>query len=370
MAILQAYQTDLLNDLDKGQGLSPDEVAELSRTTDLALHATKQTATATGRSMVAMVVTERHLWVNLADIRPSLGSTWELEPSLCYTWGLEGGGSKTGKQNGEKGRRLLSVWEECCVVFREELRQVLGGQEVLPDDWTTIAKVIRETGRKVLGVSSGRRKEDKETWWWNEEVQERIQRKRLARKKWDSEKTEKSRQEYREMQREVKIEVAKAKQKAYEDLYARLDSKEGERDLYRLARQRDRDGKDVQQVRVIKDRDGNVLTGDRRVRERWKEYFEELMNEENDRERRVVEANIVEQEVERITKGEVRRALKRMKRGKAVGPDDIPVEVWKCLGEMAVEFLTRLFNEVLESERMPEEWRRSVLEVWSGREVC
>ncbi|KAL1249624.1 hypothetical protein QQF64_020629 [Cirrhinus molitorella] len=63
-----AYQADLLKDLDKGQGLSPDEVAELRRTTDLALRATKQAATSMGRSMAAMVVTERHLWVNLADI--------------------------------------------------------------------------------------------------------------------------------------------------------------------------------------------------------------------------------------------------------------------------------------------------------------
>ncbi len=65
MAVLQAYQADLLKDLDKGQGLSPDEVAELHRTTDLALRATKQAATAMGRSMTAMVVTERYLWVNL-----------------------------------------------------------------------------------------------------------------------------------------------------------------------------------------------------------------------------------------------------------------------------------------------------------------
>ncbi|KAK3509854.1 hypothetical protein QTP70_015741 [Hemibagrus guttatus] len=50
-----------------------------------------------------------------------------------------------------------------------------------------------------------------------------------------------------------------------------------------------------------------------------------------------------------------------MKSGKALGPDDIPGEVWKCLGEAAVEFLTSLFNKVLESERMPEEWRRSAL---------
>ncbi|KAK3543566.1 hypothetical protein QTP70_023888 [Hemibagrus guttatus] len=244
---------------------------------------------------------------------------------------------------------------------RQKLRQALGGQVVLPDDWETIAEVIRETGRKVLGVSSGRRKEDKETWWWNEDVQDSVQRKRLAKKKWDMDRTEENRQEYKELQRRVKREVSKAKQKAYDELYTRLDTREGEKDLYRLARQSDRDGKDVQQVRVIKDRDGRVLTSEECVQRRWKEYFEELMNEENEREKRVEGENSVEQKVDKIRKDEVRKALKRMKSGKAVGPDDIPVEVWKCLGEAAVEFLTSLFNRVLESERMPEEWRRSVL---------
>ncbi|KAK3522998.1 hypothetical protein QTP86_010502 [Hemibagrus guttatus] len=250
--------------------------------------------------------------------------------------------------------------EECCEEFRQKLRQALGGQVVLPDDWETTAEVIRETGRKVLGVLSGRRKEDKETWWWNEEVQDSIQRKRLAKKKWDMDRNEENRQEYKELQCRVKREVSKAKQKAYDELYTRLDTREGEKDLYRLARQRDRDGKDVQQVSVIKDRDGRVPTSEESVQRRWKEYFEELMNEENEREKRVEGVNSVEQKVDKIRKDEVRKALKRMKSGKAVGPDDIPVEVWKCLGEAAVEFLASLFNRVLESERMPEEWRRSV----------
>ncbi|KAK3538295.1 hypothetical protein QTP70_035062, partial [Hemibagrus guttatus] len=195
----------------------------------------------------------------------------------------------------------------------------------------------------------------------NEEVQDSVQRKRLAKKKWDMDRTEENRQEYKELQRRVKREVSKAKQKAYDELYTRLYTKEGEKDLYRLARQRDRDGKDVQQVRVIKDRDGSVLTSEESVQRRWKEYFEELMNEENEREKRVEGVNSVEQKVDKIRKDEVRKALKRMKSGKAVGPDDILVEVWKCLGEAAVEFLTSLFNRVLESERMAEEWRRSVL---------
>lgn len=60
------------------------------------------------------------------------------------------------------------------------------------------------------------------------------------------------------------------------------------------------------------------------------------------------------QEVAEITKDEVRKALKRMKMGKAVGSDDIPVEVWRCRGEVTVEFLTKFFNETLKTEKMPE----------------
>ncbi|KAG2463798.1 RTJK polymerase, partial [Polypterus senegalus] len=79
------------------------------------------------------------------------------------------------------------------------------------------------------------------------------------------------------------------------------------------------------------------------------------------RERSLDDVVIMNQEVQHISKEEVRIAMKTMKNGKVVDPDDIPVIAWRCLGEMAVEFLTRLFNAILESGRIPEEWRRSVL---------
>ena len=50
-----------------------------------------------------------------------------------------------------------------------------------------------------------------------------------------------------------------------------------------------------------------------------------------------------------------------MKNGKAVAPNDIPVEIWKCLGDIALEFLTKLYNRTMESERMPEEWKDNLL---------
>ena len=50
-----------------------------------------------------------------------------------------------------------------------------------------------------------------------------------------------------------------AKGHAYDNLYARLETKEGEKELYRLAKQRYKAGNDVQHVRVIKNKNGNVM---------------------------------------------------------------------------------------------------------------
>ena len=97
------------------------------------------------------------------------------------------------------------------------------------------------------------------------------------------------------------------------------------------------------------------------VLKRWKEYFEQLMNEENNRDPRTDRTEVVNEEVNCISREEVKNVLRRMKKGKAVGPDEFPVNVLKCMVKMGIKFLTRLFNRLLMGERMPEEWRRSVL---------
>ena len=267
----------------------------------------------------------------------------------------------TRKRRITKAEPRIKWWklkkEDCGEEFREEIRRALGGVEQLPDDWTTTANIVRDTKRKVLGVSSKQRKEDKETWWWDEEVQESIRKTRLAKKRCDIQWDEESKQEYKDMRREAKKDVAKAKRKAYDELYDELDTKEGEKTLYRLARQTYPAGRDVQKGRMMKDEDGNVMTDEESVLRIWKEYYMGLMNEENETERRENDGERVNLEVESISKEEVRENMQRMQNGKAVGPYDIPVEVWKCLGEGALKFLTKLYNRKMESERMPEEWR-------------
>lgn len=50
-----------------------------------------------------------------------------------------------------------------------------------------------------------------------------------------------------------------------------------------------------------------------------------------------------------------------------VGPHKTLVEAWRCLGELAVQVLTRLFNTILENERMPEELRSVLVAIFKNK---
>lgn len=63
-------------------------VKELSRARDLSLHATKQMTRSIGHSMAALVVTERHLWLNLLSIKEK-DKAFLLDALIAHTGNQE-----------------------------------------------------------------------------------------------------------------------------------------------------------------------------------------------------------------------------------------------------------------------------------------
>ena len=59
-------------------------------------------------------------------------------------------------------------------------------------------------------------------------------------------------------------------------MYEKLDTKEVEKDIYRIARIRERKTRDLCTVRCVKDE--KVLVRDEEIKERWREYFDKLFN--------------------------------------------------------------------------------------------
>ncbi|KAJ0445561.1 putative RNA-directed DNA polymerase [Helianthus annuus] len=229
---------------------------------------------------------------------------------------------------------------------------------------TTVTQVAEET----LGVTTGLTSGHKDTWWWSEDVQIKIRDKQgsfrdLLRYTVEEERL-RLKERYKKAKREAKKAVVEAKNRAYKNMYERLETKEGEHAMFRIAKARERRKQDLGVVKFIKGEDGHVLVKELDIKLRWQTYFSNLFNGGREVQQESDDNNTQGRQrnncyCRSITMGEIRTALKKMGRAKAVGPDNIPIEVWKCLGEDGVRWLATLFNLIFIYGKIPEQWRSS-----------
>ncbi|XP_054785632.1 uncharacterized protein LOC129292133 [Prosopis cineraria] len=106
--------------------------------------------------------------------------------------------------------------------------------------WEDMAKKIREVAKVVLGESKGSGPRDKESWWWNNSVQDKIKYKKNCFKAIHLCNNEENWERYRMAKKETKRAVGEARSKAFEEFYKNLETKEGEQNIYKIAKSRER----------------------------------------------------------------------------------------------------------------------------------
>ncbi|KAJ8717472.1 hypothetical protein PYW08_005871 [Mythimna loreyi] len=261
---------------------------------------------------------------------------------------------------------------DCEKKFRERVLEKMiemgdMNDRSINESWIEMAECIRNAAKDILGESRGKGTIDRDTWWWSIEIQNVLKEKKRKFKEWqrigeedDSLKAKKKR-EYDLLKKKAKKAVALAKSKAHNKLYDQLDSPAGQKELYRLTRVRERKAKDVCQVRCVRNEAGMVLSNDEEIKDRWKDYFERLINEENNWSGSLESKPINVGLVRMVSMNEVRIVVNGMKNGKAIGPDGIPVEVWKLLKVDGWMWLALFFNKLLREEAIPDEWCNSSL---------
>ena len=84
---------------------------------------------------------------------------------------------------------------------------------------------------------------------------------------------------YKEAKRTTKKAVMEAKKRGYEDLYRKVDTKEGEKHIFKLARTRSKQRQDLEAMKYIKDEGGRVLLRQEDIKTRWLQFFSQLLNE-------------------------------------------------------------------------------------------
>ena len=150
--------------------------------------------------------------------------------------------------------------------------------------WDVVADCIRRAAKETLGLSRGGGNRMEGAWWWNEEVKAKVKAKKEAYAEFMSSSSEDERAHkrigYKAAKKVARRAVAVAKSQAFDRLYHRLETKEGEKEVFKLARVRERKTRDLGVVRCIKDEDGKVLTEDAEIKERWQRFFAKLLNGE------------------------------------------------------------------------------------------
>jgi hypothetical protein len=121
--------------------------------------------------------------------------------------------------------------------------------------------------------------EVKETWWWNEKVQEAIKEKKVCFRCMHLDRSADNLEQYKVAKKTTKWAVSEVRGRIYDGLYQWLGTKEGEKDIYRMAKSRERKMRDIIQIKYIKDGIERLLTRDKDIKNRWWEYFNKLFNE-------------------------------------------------------------------------------------------
>ncbi|KAK6762631.1 hypothetical protein RB195_023378 [Necator americanus] len=224
------------------------------------------------------------------------------------------------------------------------------------------------TAENTLGKTTlGKPKVQKATWFWNEEVQAAIREKKSKYKLWWRTRQPEDQGACLATKREARKAVSKAKSNRYKAVYDMLDTREGELAVYHLVRARHRSTLDMEHTKIVKGADGAVLHRSGQILKKWREYYNHLCNEEFCHPP-IPTVPSVESPVLPITAVEVSAAFAKMKSNKATGPDDIPADVWKLLGDRGSGWLATLFNKIVAEGRTPDVWQTSVtVPVWKGK---
>ena len=225
--------------------------------------------------------------------------------------------------------------------------------------WEGIKSAINDTSKDLLGY----KKPKKPKPWISVEVtklsEERSKVKLL--KKTDSSKKGK----YNFLTREIKRKTKGCKDKWMKELCANVDKAHQatkSKEVYAIIKKIT--NKPTTRMQTVKSKEGEVLTELKDVKNRWKENYEELYNNQNPVNKEMTDGipqmPSYEEEPD-ILRGEVTAAIKKLTDNKAPGYDNTTAEELKATGEIGVDVLHRLCNTILKTEVFPDDWGKAII---------
>src|SRR6218665_3883356 len=113
---------------------------------------------------------------------------------------------------------------------------------------------------------------------------------------------------------------------------------------------------------------GKVIGDEEGMKNRWKEYSEELYSEDKRIEKEQTDTTDFEMEPE-VMEAEVEWAIKQLKDNKAPGQDGIPIELIKAGEDATIKIITKICNNIWKTGKWPEDWKDQPLYQYLKKEM-
>jgi hypothetical protein len=114
-------------------------------------------------------------------------------------------------------------------------------------------------------------------------------------------------------------------------------------------------------INIIKDENGNLLADPQNVLNRWKNFFNQVLNVHGVHDVGQTDIHTAEPLVTERSLVEVEIAIGKLKSYKSRGTDQIPAELIKAGGETLYSEIHRLICSIWNKEELPQQWKESVV---------
>lgn len=324
------------------------------------------------RSIIDYIVIERQYRKTLIDTRvkrgPEIGSDHFVVVSKFKD--IEMGKNTTTlsekKQNETKYETIKSYKLRDLNIAKEfeaEINKNLDYKEMENEDiehkWNHLKNVMLNAARKVCGIKRIL-KNKKQTSWWTKEIKQQIKQKKLAWRNYLSNKTVERYNIYKNERTKTKMLIKTAKNEQWEKFGEKMeqDSKTNQKLFYKaLKNMRTEKHQDTY---FIKNKNGAVITEEEEIIQRWKEYYQELLNAPKE-DKKCVKIEIPDDKGIEIGKKELEQVIKELKNGKAPGFDKITTEMMKNIGQKGRDILLHIINACIEKQTFPTDWQKALI---------
>ncbi|KAK7010213.1 craniofacial development protein 2 [Biomphalaria glabrata] len=237
--------------------------------------------------------------------------------------------------------------EEKKVLFNCEVNnkfEVLAGlvtDETLEQHCLTLQEIWKSTCTDVLGRKTKQHKQwlSAETW---DKIQERKELKEKINQCQNEEQKANLRTQYGAVNKSLRKNARDDKKRFLREMTVDAEKAAEQRDMKRLYDiTRTLAGRNTNTSKPVKDKQGKIITSDVGQKDRWAEHFQEILNRHPPES--IPDIPPTTEEIDfntgPPTKGEIIKAIKNAKKGKAPGPDGIPVEALKADPKISAEML-------------------------------